>query len=172
MTIQEDETVWSNLSSCLQKAVMIWYHDHLNDIEKTELRSDLNLWYETLKKQFQKNSAVVLKKLYNLKYICQNTLNQVSVSFYITKIFCHAVTCSQTKFSALLTAWKEIDVKMWIYISQLNVIISKLNLVTVMKNQHVNWKSMFFSLSIICKAKLKQIQASLKSFYNSYTYLQ
>jgi len=43
MTIQENETVQSNLSSCLQEAVTVWYHDHLNDIEKTELKSDLNL---------------------------------------------------------------------------------------------------------------------------------
>src|SRR5438046_2948921 len=31
---------------------------------------------------------------------------------------------------------------------------------------------MFFSLSIIHKAELKQTQASLKLFYNSHTYLQ
>ena len=46
MIIQENEIVWSNLSSCLQEAIMIWYHDHLNNIKKTELKSDLNLWYE------------------------------------------------------------------------------------------------------------------------------
>ena len=64
-----------------------------------------------LKKQFCENSAVALKKLNELKYTCQNIQNQVSADNYITKTLYYAETCSQINFSALLTAWQEIDMK-------------------------------------------------------------
>ena len=80
------------------------YTDFLNDIEKTELQSDLNFWFEMLKKQFCENSAIVLRKLNELKYTCQDVWNQVSADSYITKALHHAKTCSQINFNALLTA--------------------------------------------------------------------
>ena len=57
-----------------------------------------------LKKQFYKNSAIVLRKLNELKYTYQDIQNQVFTDSYITKALHHAETCSQINFSALLTA--------------------------------------------------------------------
>ena len=97
------ELIRTNLLLCLKENAVMWYINLLNDIEKADLRSDLNLWYERLKKWFQENSAVALKKLNNFWYIWQDVWNQVSAEKYIIKIFYHAAACSQNKFSILLT---------------------------------------------------------------------
>ena len=125
----------------------MWYTDFLNNIEKTELWFDLNFWFEMLKKQFYKNFAVALRKLNELKYTCQDVQNQVSADSYITKALHHAETCSQINFSALLTAWQEIDMKMWIHVFQFMTVTIKYKFVKIMKDQWFNWESMFLSLS-------------------------
>ena len=69
VSIKKNEIIRTNLLLYLKEAVVTWYTDLLNDIEKTDLRSDLKLWYDTLKKQFQENSTVTLSKLNKLRYI-------------------------------------------------------------------------------------------------------
>ena len=142
----------------------MWYTNFFNNIEKTKLWFNLNFWFEMLKKQFCENSAVVLRKLNKLKYTCQNIWDQVSVSNYITKTLHHAETCSQINFNALLTAWQEIDMKMWIHIFQSMSVIIKYDFVKTMKNQQFNWKSMFFSFSFSCRAESRQ--ESFKFLFN------
>lgn len=110
--IKEEEIVRSNLLLCLWEAAVIWYTDLLNDVEKTELRLNFHLWYKILKTCFHKNSVIALRKLSELRYICLNVLNQVSADIYIVKAIHHVKICSQIKYSALLTAWQEINMKM------------------------------------------------------------
>src|SRR5204863_2160 len=62
-SIKGDEIVRTNLPLCLRGAAAAWYTDLLNDIEKAGLRSDLKLWYDTLKERFRENPAVALSKL-------------------------------------------------------------------------------------------------------------
>jgi len=81
--------VRSNLSLCLRGSALMWYTNYLNDIEKAELRSDLNLWYEIFKKRFQENPAVALKKLNELRYTRQDVRNRISVENYISKALRH-----------------------------------------------------------------------------------
>ena len=123
-----------------------------------------------LKKWFCKNSVIALRKLNELKYTCQNIQNQVSADSYITKALCHAETCSQINFSALLTAWQEINVKMWIHVLQSMFVTIKYDFVKTMKNQQFNWKSMFFSLSFSCKVEFKW--ELFKSLFNQCFYYQ
>ena len=133
----------------------MWYTDFFNDIEKTELQFNLNFWFKMLKKQFCKNSAIALRKLNELKYTCQDVWNQVSADNYIIKALCHAEICSQINFNALLTAWQEIDMKMWIHVSQSTSVTIKYDFVKTIKNQQFNWESMFFSFSFSCRAEFR-----------------
>ena len=91
-----------------------------------------------LKKWFCENSAVALRKLNELKYTCQNIWNQVSADNYITKVLCHAETYNQINFNALLAAWQEIDVKMWIHVSQFIAVTIKYKFVKIIKDQQFN----------------------------------
>ena len=67
----------------------MWYTDHLNDIEKIELRSDLNLWYKVFKKRFQENPAIAVKKLNELRYTYYDIRNQTFIKNYVSKALRH-----------------------------------------------------------------------------------
>ena len=98
--------------------------------------------------------------------------NQVSVSVYIVKAIHHIIICSQTEYSILLTAWQEINMKMWIHISQSIIIISKQEFIKIMKDQCFNWKFMFMNIQSNHKHDFKLEKISVKFFYNSHFYYQ
>ena len=160
----------SNLLLCLQEAAVIWYTDLLNDVEKTELRSDLHLWCVTLQTWFHKNSAVALRKLSELRYTCQNVQNQIFADVYIAKIICHTMTCSQTEYSILLITWQKINMKMQVHILQFIIVISKQEFIKIMKDQHFNWEFMFMNTQSDHKHDLKLEKTSVKTLYNSHSY--
>ena len=109
--------------------------------------------------------TVVLSKLNKLRYIQQDIQNQVSAEIYIAKALHHAAACNQNEFSVLLTAWQEINMKMWIHIAQSITATTKHKFVKTMKDQKFNWKSMFSSLSQASRLQAR-LSYNARSFYN------
>ena len=82
------------------------------------------------------------------------------------------MACSQTEYSALLTAWQGINVEMRVHISQPTKATTKQEFVKAMEDQRFNWESMFMNSQPVRGRGSKPAVAPAKPPYNPRPYYQ
>ena len=118
---------------------------------------------------------MIIRKLNEVCYTCQNILNKIISDNYIACILCLVEASYTSDHSALLVVYSDLEAEMRCDVKMSTVSITKKKFIQQMKNQQYNWKNIFSHYQFFQKTEIKfraRQLTNLKSFYISHFYYQ
>ena len=172
--IKDSTIVRTDLNECLREVAQDWYIVELFNLERIELRFDINemnAWCDALIERFKKLTEIVLNKLTIEKYILKDARNRRESISYVQTIVRHVKSSNITEILNQLTfAHESITVELRVFVNSSTMTITIVSFIRSLELKKTAWFDLHSSHASHASQSSRQLtqQQSSRSNYSNY----